>query len=101
MKHLKLLRHMALVFVLLFIGWVVANRQALFSFPGIISAYYAKEFCSCHFVEKQDENFCHAYARQYIPIQDFQLEGNRVTVRGLFVTNSASYISEREGCRID
>ena len=101
MKRSRLIRNILLVAVLFAGGWVVKNHRELFSFPGIISAYYAKEFCSCHFVEKRDEAFCHAYARQYIPIQDFKLEGTRVTVRGLFITNSASHLSEREGCRID
>lgn len=97
-KIIKIIGIAILVFIA---GFIVKDRKHIFSFPGIISAYYSKEFCSCYFVEKQTEQFCHDYARQYIPIQDFKLDGKTVTVKGLFITNSASYVSERLGCRID
>jgi len=98
---MKIVKYVLLALAVFILGWLVTYRVEVTSFPGIISSYYSKEFCSCYFVEKMGEPFCHDFARQYIPIQDFKLDGNTVTVKGLFITNSSTYHGEREGCRID
>lgn len=87
--------------VLVFIvGWVFTNWVHIKSFPGIISAFYAKEFCSCYFVNEQSEEFCHNYARQWVPISSFNLnkEEKTVTVSGLGRTTTVKYMGELYGC---
>ena len=80
--------------------WVSANWRHIDAFPSIISSWYAKEFCSCHFVVGRDEQFCHNIARQWVSISDFQLDEKKktVTVSGLGRTNTARYAGAREGC---
>lgn len=91
--------------ITLFLGglWVAANWKHLNAFPSILPSFYAKEFCSCHFVMQRSEVACHAFARQWIEIDSFQLdaENKRVTVSGLGRTHSAIYTGERTGCRLE
>lgn len=70
--------------------------------PGVISSYYAKEFCSCHFVMKQSEAYCHEHASQIIPIKGKEVDESRmnVTAWALGKRYTASYLGEREGCTI-
>ncbi len=92
------------IFILFLCGlWIAANFAHLRAFPGIISAFYAKEFCSCYFVTERSKQECHNYARQYIPITDFRIEESdkRIVVSGLGVTNSAIYNGLRKGCLIE
>ena len=79
------------------------NWQHVRAFPGILPAFYAKEFCSCRFVVGQSVPFCHDYASQWLPITRFYLsEPQRcVTVTALGQTRSAGFLSRREGCRLD
>lgn len=67
---------------------------------GAISAYYAKEYCSCHFVMKQGEEYCHNHASQIIPIskKKVDLELQSVWARALGKENTAVYQGSREGC---
>ncbi len=78
------------------------NFHDLRYFTSIISAYYAKEFCSCYFVTGQSEAFCHDYTRQYIPISSFALdkENKTVTVTGLLRKSEAYYTGPRTGCAL-
>ena len=79
------------------------NWTHLRAFPGVLPAFYAKEFCSCRFVMGQSPDYCHAYARQYVPISAFTLDetARRVTVRATGVTRSARWTGPREGCRLE
>jgi len=83
------------------ISWTAVNRRELKDFPGIISAFYSKEMCSCVFVVGQTEEFCTNYARQWIPIRgvpQVDREKKSIRVTGLFRTNEAIYAGERKGC---
>ena len=81
-------RVVALVGIVLVValGVLVAhNWQHVRAFPGILPAFYAKEFCSCRFVVGQSVPFCHDYARQWLPINHFYLSERKrcVTVTAL------------------
>jgi len=82
---------------------VVLNQDKLEAFFPIISSYYAKEFCSCLYVVGQPEKFCHDYVRQYVPISSIDIDAHqrRITVTGLFVTNSARFVSAKTGCVLE
>lgn len=92
---------MAVLLVALF-GWVWQERVALRAFPGIISAYTAKEYCSCRYVMNNDAEYCHGYVKQWLPASGFTDDpaGKRVTVSGMGRSNSAVWIGERQGCRL-
>lgn len=96
-----ILRAIALFLTALLVGWVTWKRSEIRNFPGIISAFYSKEMCSCMFVVGQTEEFCNNYARQWVPIQGAPVvdrEKKTVRVQGLFVTSEAEYSGERTGC---
>ena len=82
---------------------VAANWTHLRAFPGVLPAFYAKEFCSCRYVMGREDAYCHAYATQWLPISSFALDeaAKRVTVRGTGVTRSARWLGPREGCRLE
>ncbi|MCC5816282.1 MAG: hypothetical protein JJT78_16145 [Leptospira sp.] len=98
-----------ILFLILFIifdialFWTISNWKNLTAFPSIISSFYSKEFCSCYFVVREDEDFCHHYARQWVPISDFQLdkESKKVTVSGLGRTNTAIFQNDKKGCVLE
>lgn len=87
----------------LFLFWTITNRKNIGAFPYIISSFYSKEFCSCYFVVREDEEFCHHYARQWVPISDFSLDkkNKSVTVSGLGKTNTARFIDSKNGCVLE
>lgn len=92
-----------LVVLLVGVGlYVGTNWYHVQHFPSIISSFYAKMMCSCLYVQKQDEAFCHNYARQYVPIQKVTVfrERKSVTVRGLWRTNTATFLNGRYGCKL-
>ncbi len=82
--------------------YVGANWYHVKHFPSIISSFYAKMMCSCLFVHKQDEISCHNFARQYVPIQKatVSVKDKSVTVKGLWRTNTASFVNQRAGCKL-
>lgn len=72
-------------------------------FPKAVSAFYAKEVCSCLFVVGQEENYCHDYGKQIIPIWTKEIDYKKKTVKayGLWESTSARFISMRAGCQIE
>jgi len=90
------------LFLLLFSGWVVKDWKAWSRFPQIISAYYAKQFCSCYFVMKQNEDYCHRWTKQWIPISDFEPNNQqrKVIVSCLGFQASARYMGQTSGCML-
>jgi len=84
-------------------GWLAMNYRDVKNFTAIISSYYAKEMCTCVFVIEQTEPVCHNIVRQYVPVQEVTIdqEKKRVTVTGLFRTNSASYQGPQYGCTLE
>jgi hypothetical protein len=83
--------------------YLVINFKHTAAFPKIISAFYSKEFCSCFFVTEGTVDECHNFARQWVPIQSFDLDREKrsVTVKGMFVTTTARYTGDRYGCVLD
>jgi hypothetical protein len=77
------------------------HRVALRAFPGIISAYTAKEYCSCRYVMNNSEAYCRGYVRQYLPstLTDDALH-KVVTASGLGRSSTAAWLGPRQGCRL-
>ncbi|MFJ4258285.1 amidase [Pseudomonas monteilii] len=96
MKRVLLLVLPGLVF------WAWHERQALTDFPGILSAYSAKEYCSCRFVMGFEQAYCQGYVKQWLPLS--LLEENtpqrHITAEGLGRRNQAAWLGPREGCRL-
>lgn len=88
--------------LLLLAGLAWHNRVHLQAFPGIISAYTAKEYCSCRYVMNNPADYCQGYVKQYVPISGFldDAAGKRVTARGLGRSNTAAWLGERQGCQL-
>lgn len=90
------------VLLIVLLGWVWQERVALWAFPDIISAYTAKEYCSCRYVMANDAEYCHGYVKQWLPTSGFtdDAASRRVTVSGMGRSNSAEWVGERQGCRL-
>ena len=91
-----------LVLLLGLLFWAWQERQALADFPGILSAYSAKEYCSCRYVANNPADYCRGYVKQYVPTSAFSdnPERSEVTASGLGRTHSARWLGERQGCRL-
>ncbi|WP_323114078.1 amidase [Pseudomonas guariconensis] len=96
------MKHVALWLVVALLAWVWHERQALADFPGILSAYSAKEYCSCRFVMGFDEAYCRGYVKQYLPLGRLEedREQRQVFAEGLGRRNQAAWVGSREGCRL-
>ncbi|WP_085675122.1 MULTISPECIES: amidase [unclassified Pseudomonas] len=96
MKRVLLLLTVALL------GWAWLERQALVDFPGILSAYSAKEYCSCRFVMGFDEGYCRGYVKQWLPLGRLEEDGphRRVSAEGLGQRNQAAWQGAQAGCRL-
>lgn len=92
-----------LILLLVLLGWAWQERVALWAFPDIISAYTAKEYCSCRYVMNNDAGYCRSYVKQWLPTSGFidDPAGKRITVSGMGRSNSAQWIGERQGCRLN
>lgn len=79
-----------------------SNRIYLAAFPDIVSAYTAKEYCSCRYVMDNPAEYCVGYVKQYIPISNFldDAEHKQVTAVGLGRSNSAQWLSPQQGCQL-
>lgn len=89
-----------LLLVLAGLAW--QNRVHIQAFPGIISAYTAKEYCSCRYVMDNPADYCVGYVKQYVPTSDFldDAAAKRVTSRGLGATSTAAWLGPRQGCQL-
>ncbi|QVM92451.1 amidase [Pseudomonas entomophila] len=96
------MRRAFMVLLLALLGWAWYERQALMDFPGILSAYSAKEYCSCRFVMGFDQAYCQGYVKQYLPLGLLEEDAVRrqVTAEGLGRRNQAAWQGAREGCRL-
>ena len=83
-------------------GWYAVNREHVSAFQGVLSAYTAKEYCSCRYVMGFSEKYCLGYAAQYIPYSTLTEDpaARRVTVRGMGQDSTATWMGPREGCRL-
>ncbi|WP_410480969.1 amidase [Pseudomonas plecoglossicida] len=82
--------------------WAWHERQALVDFPGILSAYSAKEYCSCRFVMGFAPAYCQGYVKQWLPLSllEENSQQRQVTAEGLGRRNQAAWQGPREGCRL-
>ena len=66
-----------------------------------VSASFAKEYCSCRFVEEQDDKYCAEYAKKIIKVKSYEINFEKKTVwaRGLGKESIADYNAET-GCRL-
>ncbi|MGE7956711.1 amidase [Pseudomonas sp. NPDC089530] len=85
------------------LGWGWQERVALGAFPDILSAYSAKEYCSCRYVMHNDAEYCRGYVRQFLPLSELrdEAERKRVSASGLGRSHSAAWLGERQGCRLE
>jgi len=96
------MKRVILLLALASLAWLWHERQALADFPGILSAYSAKEYCSCRFVMGLDEAYCRGYVKQYLPLGRLEEDKARreVLAEGLGRRNRAIWQGPREGCRL-
>jgi hypothetical protein len=95
-------RGVAVVIVLAVALSLWHERVALLSFPGILGAYSAKEYCSCRYVMGQSADYCRGYVKQWLPLSalDDDPAHARVAARGLGQGATAAWVGPRQGCRL-
>ncbi|MCP1500169.1 hypothetical protein J2Y86_004876 [Pseudomonas migulae] len=93
---------LGLILLIALLGWIWQERVALWAFPDIISAYTAKEYCSCRYVMNNDVEYCRGYVKQWLPFSAFADDpvSKQVMVSGMGRSNRAMWIGERQGCRL-
>jgi len=71
-------------------------------FPKVISSFYSREYCSCRFIENRDDQYCHWYASNFIPVfsREIDEKNKKITSSSLGFTTSASFINSKVGCQI-
>jgi hypothetical protein len=91
------------ILLIALLGWGWQERVALWAFPNIISAYTAKEYCSCRYVMNNETEYCRSYVKQWLPTSSFidDSASKRITVSGMGRTHSAAWVGERQGCRLN
>jgi hypothetical protein len=89
------------IIVLILAALIWQYRVQLRVFPDIISAYTAKEYCSCRYVANNPAEYCQGYVKQWLP-SDIQEDESRKAVRasGLGRSNNAVWMGARQGCRL-
>jgi hypothetical protein len=82
--------------------WTFLHLDYLRAFPSIVSSFYSKQYCSCLYVMKASEEFCHDWTRQWLPISNFEhdLENSVVRVSGFGVTTESKFLGFPNGCQI-
>lgn len=82
-------------------GWVWQEREELAAFPTIISAYTAKEYCSCRYVMQQPASYCEGYVKQYVPATlSADDAAKRVVAWGMGHGSTAQWVGQRQGCQL-
>lgn len=97
------IRRFVIISFVILCGIVVAlfaYGSDLLRMPKIGAGFYAKEFCSCYFVNKQSEEFCRDLVKQYIPLSELTVDLKTKTVEAtsLGAHRKAQWVSERFGC---
>ncbi|WP_426237152.1 amidase [Pseudomonas sp. TWP3-2] len=100
---MKWIGRVLLLLLIVLLGWIWHERVALWAFPDIISAYTAKEYCSCRYVMNNDADYCRGYVKQWLPTSSFSDDAasKTITVSGMGRTNSAQWLSQRQGCLLN
>ncbi|WP_130901049.1 amidase [Pseudomonas sp. Sample_11] len=96
------MKRFLLLLLVVLLGWGWYEWENLWAFPDIISAYTAKEYCSCRYVMNNDAGYCRGYVKQWLPTSGFTDEASSktITVSGMGRSHSAQWLSERQGCRL-
>lgn len=92
---------LGLLLLVIIAGLIWNWRVQLQVFPSIISAYTAKEYCSCRFVMNNPAEYCRSYVKQWLPstIDEDALK-KRITATGLGRESTAQWEGPRQGCRL-
>lgn len=100
---MKLLKRGLLLALIVLLGWIWLERDNLWAFPDIISAYTAKEYCSCRYVMNNQAEYCLGYVKQWLPTSGFTDDSvsKTITVSGMGRSNRAQWLGERQGCRLN
>ena len=70
----------------------------------LVTAFAAKEMCSCSFVMNRDEDFCLLYVKQSVPVAKLTVDRvNKKVIasQGLLWNGNAHLVDERFGCVLD
>lgn len=96
------MKRVLLLGLLVLLAWGWSERSALSAFPGILSAYSAKEYCSCRYVMGFDGDYCRRYVKQYLPLSELREDpaSRQVFARGLGLDATARWLSPQAGCRL-
>jgi hypothetical protein len=81
-------------------GWI--NRDYLAVFPDIVSAFTAKEYCSCRYVMDNPADYCVSYVKLSLPSSGLfdDVARKQVTASGLGRSHSAAWLGARQGCQL-
>jgi hypothetical protein len=71
-------------------------------FPYIVSAFTAKEYCSCRYVMDNPADYCASYVKLSLPSSGLfdHVVRKQVTASGLGRSRSAAWLSARQGCQL-
>ena len=76
-------------------------RVQLMAFPDIISAYTAKEYCSCRYVMNNPASYCLGYVKQWVSSNVTEHDADKtITATGMGRESSAQWRRPRQGCRL-
>ncbi|MFJ3482275.1 amidase [Pseudomonas sp. NPDC090202] len=76
-------------------------RVQLQAFPSIISAYTAKEYCSCRYVMNQPVDYCQGYVKQWLPASLHEDAAARlISSSGMGRDSRAQWLGPHQGCRL-
>lgn len=90
-----------ILILLSLLALIWAWRVQLQAFPTIISAYTAKEYCSCRYVMNNPVDYCQSYVKQWLPSTLTEsLSDKRITATGMGRESSAQWQGPRQGCRL-
>ena len=67
------------------------------------STTFAKEYCSCRWVEMQDDAYCKEVSWQVVRVKKYKVNEQKMTVKAkaLGLWGSAYFVSSTRGCRVD
>lgn len=92
---------LVILMVLLLLSVIWIWRVPLQAFPSIISAYTAKEYCSCRYVMNNPADYCQGYVKQWLPSTLTESQADkRITASGMGRESSAQWQGQRQGCRL-
>tara|TARA_Y100000589_G_scaffold305867_1_gene320143 strand:- start:579 stop:881 length:303 start_codon:yes stop_codon:yes gene_type:complete len=96
------MRNIRLIMFFLLVVFCVGMQGCVPKFFKVIPNNFAKEVCSCIFVEGQNKNYCKEYGRQMLDVSGYKiLEAEKeVLAWGFSFTAKAVYDGPQYGCRL-